>query len=289
MRTRPRRRTTAAAFGGLALLAIALPLATSPAPAVARPARPGGVAGERVIGGSPTLSAEHPFVVALASKERFGDERSGQFCGGAAVAPDIVVTAAHCLSRDVLGGSWQELDDLKVIAGRTDLRTDAGTETAIHNVWVDPAYDARTNARDLAVIQLDQALPGRPAIPVARPTDTEALSDGGIATVYGWGDTDGRGSYAAGLRSAQVTVLPDDRCAQAYPGSAAGTFLAASMLCAGTTGGGHDACQGDSGGPLVAQGRLIGLVSWGTGCGEAGHPGVYTRVSAVADDIARFR
>lgn len=289
MRTRPRRRTTAAVFGGLALLAIVLPPATSPAPAAARPARPGGAAGEDVVGGTLTRSAAHPFVVALASKERFGEERSGQFCGGAAVAPGIVVTAAHCFSNDVLGGTWQELDDLKVIAGRTDLRTSDGTETGIQNVWIDPAYDARTNADDLAVIRLDQTLPGSPAIPVAGPADTTALRDGGAATVYGWGDTSGSGSYAARLRSAQVTVLSDERCARAYPGSAAGTYLAASMLCAGTAGGGHDACQGDSGGPLVAQGRLIGLVSWGTGCGEAEHPGVYTRVSAMADDIARFR
>lgn len=41
--------------------------------------------------------------------------------------------------------------------------------------------------------------------------------------------------------------------------------------------------QGDSGGPLMyqmASGRwaVIGVVSWGIRCGEASHPGLYTRV-----------
>lgn len=61
-------------------------------------------------------------------------------------------------------------------------------------------------------------------------------------------------------------------------------------LCAGSPGGGQDACKGDSGGPLVARDAAggyvqIGVTSWGRGCGEAGHPGVYTRVSAYADWI----
>lgn len=103
--------------------------------------------------------------------------------------------------------------------------------------------------------------------------------------MYGWGDTSGFGDYAYALRAAPVTVLSDEVCGRAYPGDADGQYRADSMVCAGDDGGGKDACQGDSGGPLVAQGRLIGLVSWGRGCGRADSPGVYTRIAPFADFV----
>lgn len=270
---RPFARTFTAALALVAPVA-ALPLA-SPAPAVADSV---------VIGGSPVRVADSPWVVALSSRDRFGGTRSGQFCGGVVIGRSTVLTAAHCLGEEVLGVRLREMSDLKVIAGRDDLSTSEGREISVREATVNPQYDSSSNSGDFAVLSLASPLPQGYVIGMADAGD-QAYEPGTRAAVYGWGDTTGSGDYARTLRSAQVRVLPDATCKKAYPGNSDGTYTPASMLCAGELEGGQDACQGDSGGPLVARGRLIGLVSWGSGCGRAGSPGVYTRISGVAPQL----
>ncbi|MFD7323382.1 S1 family serine peptidase [Streptomyces sp. NPDC059875] len=265
---RPIARAVTAALGLIS--AAAGPLAAT-APAAADSV---------VVGGQTAEIADAPWAVALSSRDRFGGTRAGQFCGGVLVAPTRVLTAAHCLARDVLGGEPSNLPDLKVIAGRSTLLGQSGQEIRISDTWISPDYNPTTNANDLAVLTLATALPQSYVIKAARPGDV-AETPGTAADVYGWGDTTGNGTYASALRSARVQVLPDAACERAYPGGFGAAYRAETMLCAGDPQGGRDACQGDSGGPLVAAGRLIGLVSWGSGCGQAENPGVYTRISAV--------
>ncbi|MFF7969295.1 serine protease [Streptomyces sp. NPDC007903] len=238
------------------------------------------VADSVVVGGFPIDVSQAPWTVALSSRDRFGGSRAGQFCGGVAIAPTTVLTAAHCVGDDVLGTPPDRVRDLKVIAGRTDLLAADGQETAVRAIKVNPAYDPATNAGDYAVLTLAEPVPQSAVVPMAAAGDP-AYAAGTDALVSGWGDTSGGGAYTNRLRAARVHVLADDLCTRAYPGGRNGAYRAASMLCAGEAAGGPDACQGDSGGPLVAGGRLIGLVSWGSGCGQAGSPGVYTRVSEV--------
>jgi secreted trypsin-like serine protease len=233
-----------------------------------------------VVGGRPVDAAKHPWVVALASRDRFGDARSGQFCGGALVGARTVITAAHCLSREVLGVAHGEVDDLHAISGRNDLGTDTGREVKVRKKWINPGYDTGTNSGDIAVLTLAEPMPASSTIPMAGRE--RGYAPGTAAEVYGWGDKSGNGEYAPQLRAADVDMLQDSACARAYPSGSEGDFNKDSMVCAGVERGGRDACQGDSGGPLVAHGRVVGLVSWGAGCGEEGRPGVYTRVSAVA-------
>ncbi|MFI2028363.1 S1 family peptidase [Streptomyces buecherae] len=251
------------------------------------PALPGSAAADGVvIGGQPVQAADAPWVVALGSRDRFGEARSGQFCGGVLVSRTTVITAAHCMSREVLGVDRGAVGDLRAIVGRGDLGSGLGEEVPLRRVWVNPDFDPATNAGDVAVLTLEREQPAERVIPMAKEGDA-AYRPGTTAKVYGWGDTTGTGNYSPQLMASEVKMLDDKRCEEAYPGTSEGTFVAQSMVCAGDPGGGRDACQGDSGGPLVARGRLVGLVSWGSGCAQPGSPGVYTRISAVAPLVER--
>ncbi|CAM5393611.1 hypothetical protein SALBM135S_08101 [Streptomyces alboniger] len=129
-------------------------------------AAPGSAAADSVvIGGSPVQVSDHPWVVAIASRDRFGGTRSGQFCGGAVVNRTTVLTAAHCVSADVLGAPLSEVKDLKVIAGRNDLRTSEGNEVTVSSVRTNPEYNSSTNSGDAAALTLKDPLPESYVIP----------------------------------------------------------------------------------------------------------------------------
>jgi trypsin len=260
------RRATLAVAMLSAVLLTPVALAGSPS-ATPAPGGPGGGAPAEpfVVGGRAATVSEYPWMVALTTPAS-----ESAYCGGALVAPDRVLTAAHCISGYRLGG-------VRVIAGRTDLRSDEGEVRMVQRAWIPPGYRAPTEGDDIAVLVLDRALSYR-TLPLE--TDHGAYPPGRPAIVLGWGYTAENGPSSPMLRSAEVPLVEDGDCADIYR-----DFDADSMVCAGDPSSGMDACYGDSGGPLVAGDRLIGITSWGSGCAREGAPGVYSRVAAYATVI----
>ncbi|MCI2419144.1 serine protease [Saccharopolyspora sp. K220] len=230
----------------------------------------------RVLGGSDATTDDAPWVVALA------DHHGRQFCGGTLVSPVKVITAAHCTVDPITGGQRNPAE-VRTIAGRTDLRTDQGVIGEVERIWTHPDYQDYVHGDDIAVLTLRTPMPQRPLATVG-PDETAPYQPGTVARVFGWGKTSESGPPSDTLRSVDVPINTDDACRAAYP-----NFDARSMFCAGVPEGGSDACAGDSGGPIVADGRLIGVVSYGTGCGRPGTPGVYTRLASYVAELSAQR
>ncbi|MDI2128679.1 S1 family peptidase [Yinghuangia seranimata] len=278
-RVRRRRRAAAGVAGALLALAGA---GAVPGPVWAADSAPQGPP-KVIVGGSPADTETHPWIVALSSRKTYGSARSGQFCAGTLIAPDKVLTAAHCMFDE--NGRPAKRSDLKVVQGRTDLRTSAGREVAVASSYTNPTFDLAEVSRDWAVLTLAEPL-STGVLPMVGAGE-DVYAEDTPATVLGWGDTTGRGDYSSVLRQVDVPITSDATCRTAYPGGAMGSYDQASMVCAGLRQGGKDACSADSGGPLLIDGRLAGIVSWGDGCALPRKPGVYTRVSAFAADIRK--
>jgi trypsin len=235
----------------------------------------------KVVGGSSASTSQYPWQAALL--------RNGQiWCGGSLITTRIVLTAGHC----VVGQSASSFD---VALGRTRLsNTSEGTDIAVQALASQSHYaDGSAPRYDVGYLVL--ASPSsQPRIQIAGGSEGGLWAPGVLETITGWGCTVPPGQpFGCGgllgpdpsdtLQAAQVPIVDDLSCAIDYGGLFDGT----TQVCAGDQSGGVDTCNGDSGGPLQAPiggggYRQVGITSWGIGCGEANHPGVYTRVAGTA-------
>lgn len=234
--------------------------------------------GALIIGGAPVHDGSWPSIAALVPTG--GAPELSTFCAGTLIAPAVVLTAAHCVLDD--SGSPKPAGAVEALLGADDLRAPA-ERIAVSEIRIHPGYRVEGDAPDAAVLVL-----ARPsAAPVAAYAsaavqDPDSERPGAIA---GWGEVgESTAVYPTRLIAAPVTIFTAARCREMLGAS----FHAGGALCAGRPEGGADTCAGDSGGPLRdASGLVIGITSWGLGCGRPGLPGIYTRVASVSGWIAK--
>jgi hypothetical protein len=241
-------------------------------------------------------------------------------CGGSLIGNGWVLTAAHCLKSPACGPF---LENRRVRTGTLSL-TRGGTTWRIAAAVKHGGYDEVTKKNDIALLRIEpdggtDVRKNQAAGMIRLATrNGPKLTFGTRLMLSGWGvtevteaaDQDRDPTKALPVPSGDLMEVflryqPLSRCND-HPlyRDRPSTPLTPGQICAGGEGS-SDACQGDSGGPLVTippdrapkligrDGRvipgpppaLVGVVSFGHGCGQPDTPAVYADVREYGDWI----
>jgi hypothetical protein len=170
----------------------------------------------------------------------------GGMCSAVVIAPDAVLTAAHCVS----GASEH----------RVHFRDETGQPVfvepeakAVHPGYDAKAIEGRRRSIDLALLRLPQPLPARFQ---TATLSSASVTRGALLAIGGYGVArEGDGRSTGTYRVARVPVV------EPYGPS---RIL---VWASGAEYGGAGACEGDSGGPITLDGAdtVFAITTWATG------------------------
>ncbi|MEE6488461.1 hypothetical protein FKM82_015234 [Ascaphus truei] len=234
---------------------------------------------KRIIGGIKSIRGGWPWQASLRLKGFHKESRL--LCGATLISNCWALTAAHCFKRF---GRDAHRYAVRVGDYHTGVEDEFEREFPVERIVIHKNYQSTSNDNDIALIRL-QGKEGQclafsyHVLPICIPEKKEKTSNKQSCFISGWGDTGT--SYSRTLLQGAVPLLSKESCASRYKGK-----FTNRMICAGNLSEDKrvDSCQGDSGGPLMCQRSneqwvIVGITSWGYGCGRKGFPGVYTKVS----------
>ncbi|XP_077943133.1 tissue-type plasminogen activator isoform X1 [Gasterosteus aculeatus] len=241
----------------------------------------------RMFGGRESDITEQPWQVAI-NVYQARHRKHFHRCGGVLIDSCWVLSAAHCFEDN------DKAKKLEVILGRTFRKQNSSSEQIfkVEKYWNHEKFHNETFDNDIALLKLKTdigicAVNSPEVLPACLPERGLVLPDWTECEISGYGkDFEFAAEFSERVKRGFVRLWPKERC---VPDVLSQRTITSNMLCAGDTRGLDDACKGDSGGPLVCRNNdkmtLMGVISWGDGCGQRDKPGVYTRVTHYIDWI----
>ncbi|XP_071824221.1 chymotrypsin-like protease CTRL-1 [Apostichopus japonicus] len=254
-------------------------------PEVSEDANTRDVQSGRVIGGHDAERGSAPWMARLLLNGRF-------FCAGSLIDRQWVVTTAACF----LFHNNIRASQLNVTLGDHDTLTDEDGQISVRveAFYTHEEFDLDTYNNDIALIKLVTPLQRyssyvRPICLANTTIDRDLLVPGVSGQINGWGAMTEGGAASVNLQEVKIPLTPFSTCKEYFRQQE--YVVTRNMFFAGYERGGADSCRGDSGGPYVmkkgSRWVLMGIISWGVGCGRPGSYGVYTRYSKYHEWVTR--
>ncbi|XP_068173708.1 transmembrane protease serine 13a [Antennarius striatus] len=215
----------------------------------------------KIVGGQAAKPGDWPWHMPLLYKYK-------PACGAALISSNYLVTAGHCFR------SFRNEKKYWTVHPVLDSKINLHETYYVKEIIVHENYNDSTLDNDIALIKLNSSVENLQ--PICLPPTGKEFQAGTKCWTTGFGATNEHHSSQV-LMEVDVEIIDHTMCKNMYEYT-----ITESMICAGYEEGVKDACQGDSGGPLVSGDNvwnLVGVTSWGVGCGLKSKPGVYTSVS----------